>query len=323
VDVYAGLLQRFAQRSIAQRYDGNLAAKPLKRRCERSDDLLGTTDVEIPNYVENPNRTVVILQLHVRIRDRDGPSRSLQWGPLVIISHTHRYLFVELPRTGSTAVRHELRELYDGVPILHKHSTYDEFRRQASPDQLKYFVFSTVRNPLDDAVSRYFKLRTDHRQRFSDITQQKNRRALNSFIDDRMYKYLANSAVDFSTFFLHFYRLPYDTWASLDHKSFDYVMRFERLADDFDKVLRLIGLEPKRMLPARNVTGERTNSFTDYYSARARRRAFHVFGPYMRRWGYEFPSDWGVPPRSTLDEVGYTVFNGLARLYWTHVRPRT
>jgi hypothetical protein len=85
----------------------------------------------------------------------------------LIISHQHRYLFVELPRTGSTAIRHELRELYDGTPILHKHSTYDEFRRQASVAELQYFVFSTVRNPLDDAVSRYFKLKTDHNLRFS------------------------------------------------------------------------------------------------------------------------------------------------------------
>jgi hypothetical protein len=253
-----------------------------------------------------------------------GPlSGSLQWGHSVIISHAHRYLFVELPRTGSTAVRRELRELYDGVPILHKHSTYDEFRRQASPDQLKYFVFSTVRNPLDDAVSRYFKLKTDHRQRFSDITQQKNRRALNSFIDDRMYKYLARTDADFSKFFVHFYRLPYDTWASLDHKRFDYVMRFERLPDEFDTVLRRIGLEPARMLPVRNATGERQDSFADYYTESARARAFRVFGPYMRRWGYEFPLDWKVPTPSRLDEVGYTIYNGLARLYWTHVRPRS
>jgi hypothetical protein len=230
---------------------------------------------------------------------------------------------VELPRTGSTAVRRELRELYDGAPILHKHSTYDEFRRQASADELKYFVFSAVRNPLDDAVSRYFKLKTDHRQRFSDITQQKNRRALNSFLDDRMYKYLARTDADFSTFFMHFYRLPFDTWASLDHKRFDYVMRFERLAEEFDAVLRKMGIEPKRPLPVRNATGERKQSFDEYYSEAARRRAFRVFGPYMRRWGYEFPAGWSVPSPSALDEFGYSVFNGLARLYWTHVRPRT
>jgi len=167
----------------------------------------------------------------------------------MIISHRHRYVFVELPRTGSRAVRRELRELYDGVPILHKHSTYDEFRRQASDDERGYFAFSAIRNPLDDAVSRYFKLKTDHHQRFSDVSRQRHRRPLNSLLDTRMYRYIATTDADFSTFFLHFYRMPFDTWASLDHQSFGSVMRFERLADDFDATLRRIGIEPVRPLP--------------------------------------------------------------------------
>jgi len=241
----------------------------------------------------------------------------------MIISHSHRYVFVELPRTGSTAVRRELRELYDGTPILHKHSTYGEFRRQASPDQLKYFVFSGIRNPLDDAVSRYFKLKTDHKQRFSDPeTGQKHRRPVNSFLDDRMYRYLLKTDADFSTFFLKFYRLPYDTWASLEHEKFNYVMRFERLVDDFAEVLRRIGVEPARPLPVVNTTGARRRSFDEYYSPEARQRARRVFGPYMRRWGYSFPPDWELPKPSPLDELSYAAFSRVARTYWAHIRPR-
>jgi hypothetical protein len=241
----------------------------------------------------------------------------------MIISHRHRYVFVELPRTGSSAVRRELRELYDGVPILHKHSTYDEFRRQASEEERGYFVFSAIRNPLDDAVSRYFKLKTDHRQQFSDSKRTKNRRLLNTVVDARMYRFLSTTDADFSTFFLHFYRLPYDTWASLDHRDMDYVMRFERLADDFEATLRRIGIEPVRPLPQHNVTGGRERSFADYYTPEARRRALRVFGPYMRRWGYEFPADWELPEPSMFHELGYQAFSRVARAYWTYIRPRT
>jgi hypothetical protein len=240
----------------------------------------------------------------------------------MIVSQKHRYVFVELPRTGSTAVRRELRQLYDGVPVLRKHSTYDEFRRQASPAEREFFVFSAIRNPLDDAVSRYFKLKTDHRDRFSDVTRQKNARPVNSVLDRWMYRYLAKTGADFSTFFLHFYRLPYDTWASLDHARFNCVMRFETLGDDFEAALRLIGIEPQRRLPERNVTAERRDQFAQYYSPNARRRALHIFGPYMRRWGYEFPEDWDLPAPSASDDVAYAVVNRLARAYWTHVRPR-
>lgn len=241
----------------------------------------------------------------------------------MIVSHSHRYVFVELPRTGSTAVRRELRELYDGTPILHKHSTYAEFRRQASPAELEYFVFSTIRNPLDDAVSNYFKLKTDHKGRLSDPEgNQKHYRPLNSFLDKRMYRYLSSTDADFSTFFLKFYRLPHDTWASLEHRRFDYIMRFERLGDDFEEVLRRIGIEPVRPLPVRNSTSQRGRSFDEHYTAEARRRARRVFGPYMRKWGYDFPPNWAVEPPSRIDELTYSAFSVLARAYWTYIRPR-
>ena len=241
----------------------------------------------------------------------------------MIISHRHRYVFVELPRTGSSAVRRELRELYDGVPILHKHSTYDEFRRQASDDERGYFAFSAIRNPLDDAVSRYFKLKTDHHQRFSDVSRQRHRRPLNSLLDTRMYRYIATTDADFSTFFLHFYRMPFDTWASLDHQSFGSVMRFERLADDFDATLRRIGIEPVRPLPWRNATEGKERDLDTVYTPAARRRARRVFGPYMRRWGYEFPPGWDLPAPSPLHELSYLAYSRVARAYWTYIRPRT
>ena len=41
---------------------------------------------------------------------------------------------MELPRTRSTAIRRELRELYDGSPLFHKHATYLEFARHAPAD---------------------------------------------------------------------------------------------------------------------------------------------------------------------------------------------
>ena len=53
----------------------------------------------------------------------------------MIISHAHRYVFVEVPRTGSRAVATELREHYDGHEILRTHATYSDFLRQATDDE--------------------------------------------------------------------------------------------------------------------------------------------------------------------------------------------
>lgn len=240
----------------------------------------------------------------------------------MIISHRYRYVFVELPRTGSTAIRHELRELYDGEAILRKHATYEEFRRQASPAELEYFSFSAIRDPLDDVISRYHKLLTDHKDRFTDPRQRARQRPLNRLIDDRMYRFLQREDADFPSFFMHFYVLPYDTWASLSHDRLDYVMRFERLAEEFDTVLRKIGIEPVRALPVVNRTS-RPRGIAEFYPPETRGRARRVFGPYMQRWGYRFPDDWGIGRPTAWELAQYRTYSLLAGLYWRFLRPIT
>ena len=70
----------------------------------------------------------------------------------MIISDTYKYIFLETPRTGSTALSKELREKYGGYEIIHKHANYHEFLKQATPEQKEYYVFMGVRNPLDEVV---------------------------------------------------------------------------------------------------------------------------------------------------------------------------
>ena len=64
---------------------------------------------------------------------------------------------VQLPHTGGSAVAAEICENYDAERILRKHSRYHEFLRIASPEQAAYKVFAAIRNPMDEAVSIYFK----------------------------------------------------------------------------------------------------------------------------------------------------------------------
>jgi len=45
----------------------------------------------------------------------------------MVYSEKYNYLFVQLPRTGNTAISKELIENYSGQRILKKHSKYKEF----------------------------------------------------------------------------------------------------------------------------------------------------------------------------------------------------
>jgi hypothetical protein len=184
-------------------------------------------------------------------------------------------------------------------------------------------VFSAIRNPLDDAVSRYFKVLTDHKGNFSGANLPRHKRLINRLIDSSMYRFLRRTDADFPTFFRRYYVLPYDTWASLAHRRFDFVMRFESLAADFEEALRRIGIEPIRPLPLMNPTGAREHDFTAYYPPETWGQARRVFGPYMERWGYRFPTEWGIEPPSTWHRAQYELYGLLARFYWRVIRPRT
>lgn len=261
----------------------------------------------------------------------------------MIVSHQHRYVFVELPRTGSTAVEKELIASYGGTRILKKHSTHADFLAQASEDQRDYFAFSSLRNPMDDAVSRYHKIKTDHNNRYSDPIRRKyrvgnrgsaafeetglsakgekpERRAPIELLENRHHTWITRNEADFATYFLRFYHLPHDTWARLSHADLDFLIRFESLEDDFGEALRQIGLEKIRPLPVKNKTREKSTDFSIYYTPQTIPRALRVFGPYMQRWGYDFPPEWGdqhVPASARV------LFDTLAiprALYWRIIR---
>ena len=95
----------------------------------------------------------------------------------MILSDEHRYLFIELPHTGTTAISRELQEHYGGRPILTKHARYHQFRKIATREQESYFVFSCIRNPAEEAVTRYFRYKTDHGGRYTVPDSTRPRRA--------------------------------------------------------------------------------------------------------------------------------------------------
>jgi hypothetical protein len=240
----------------------------------------------------------------------------------MIISHRYKYVFIQLPFTGSTAISKELCENYNGSRILSKHSTYFDFLKIANPEERRYFIFSCIRNPLDSVVSSYFKYKTDHKQRFTDPIKLKKKRGIVGYLDNRIFHYLKKTDSDFSTYFLKFYKVPYNSWASLSHEKSTFIIRFENLQEDFAKAIQLIGVEQKRPLPLINRTGMKERDFLSYYNPKAIKRAKRVFGPFMKRWGYEFPRQWGDILVPWWNQAEYEFFDIFRNFYWKHLRTR-
>ncbi len=242
----------------------------------------------------------------------------------MIISHAHKYVFVELPLTASTAISRELRLNYEGALHLYKHATYQDFLRHASINEKNYFVFGGIRNPLDKAVSHYYKYKTDHKTAFSSPRRPPLKKIL-SFIADtshqrKRYQFIRNRAADFPSYFNAFYRTPYSDWSILSHKRFDSVIRFEHLQQDFADTIAKLGIPLARQLPTQNKTNERRTDFVSYYTPEIIPRAQKVFSPYMRYWEYAFPPEWDKYEDTLENLIYYQALNFPRILYWKYLR---
>lgn len=223
----------------------------------------------------------------------------------MIISHRFRYLFIETPHTGSTAISAELIANYDGQEVLHKHANYHEFA--ASPEGAAagdYYVFAGVRNPLDEAVSLYQKFLNNHKGNYTTPERWLENGGWVTRRKRDIYA-LVQQSRDFGLFVERFYTLPYTSNINLNKKHCQRVLRFETLGSDFMAALEDMGIEPQRELPVVNRTDDKP-SFESEFQPGTYGRCSKVFGGFMREWGYRLPNG-DVPEVGWVDRLKYTL----------------
>lgn len=75
----------------------------------------------------------------------------------MLVSHTHKFVFVHVYKTGGTSIRRALESVCDELPEnLNGHATAAEMRRyfhRHQPQVNHYFWFAVVRNPFELLVS--------------------------------------------------------------------------------------------------------------------------------------------------------------------------
>ena len=210
----------------------------------------------------------------------------------MIISHKYKYVFVGLPLAASTAISKELCEMYDGEPILSKHSLYQDFLKIASEEEKAYKVIATVRNPLDHIVSVYKK----SKENVNDIYTKKELLAKNGgFVSQRdanISNKLRKENKSFEWFLKNRFVVPYDNWISCTKKYCDFIIQFETLQQSFKEALLYCGVEPKRTLPFVNKTPDKKPFETYYQSDEAQKASMYIVGPFMREHNIKFPEYW-------------------------------
>lgn len=176
----------------------------------------------------------------------------------MIISHKHKYIFVGLPFSASSAISNELLENYEGEPILSKHANLPLLIKQYPTIELsEYFIFLVVREPSEIVFSKYNKLVTNAYNVYTDSTFFLENGGFVSKADRAEYEFIRLNSLSYSDFLRRRYRtIPYDNALSLNKKYVDGFLKFENLVEDFNNCLQQIGLNPLRDLPIVNRTNK-------------------------------------------------------------------
>lgn len=231
----------------------------------------------------------------------------------MIISDVHKYVFVQVPHTASTALENLLIEKFDGRRILRKHSYLDELYLFNKSAFRNYYVFGCVRNPLDERISIYQKYKTDHLGLYRGDLQI-NGGIKGGFVSRKISRAISHRELSFDDYFRRFVRLQYFSPISIFQNRYDKIMRYETLQDDFNQVLHNLSLRSAR-IPVSNRTAGRAAETEEWYcDAEVRKRAQYLFGPFMAEFGYVFPSSWC--PYSALPVKARATHRAIRRVQW-------
>lgn len=231
----------------------------------------------------------------------------------MIISHKYRFLFVEVPHTASHSVSEQLISHYGGKLILRKHANVTQFLGVASAAETSYFKFATVRNPLDSATTDYAKLEGNHKEQFTNPAMLIENGGHVTKDHLREFHYIHDNKADFASFFKAFRNKLYNNWFLIGDQNFDHVIRFENLQEGFSDVLEKLNISQLAPIAHVNKTNAKRKPYTEFYTPDIYQQAARCYGPFMKKWGYSFPPEWGDVSVSRFSQAQFTLIDRCAR----------
>lgn len=186
-------------------------------------------------------------------------ARRSDLGAEKIVSRAHRYIWICNPKVASRSIKSALCKVTPDAEVFSGMSISEVLANR--PDARRYYSFAFVRHPFARALSFYAELHFSHATQ-SEASQARHKRQKSErfFMD---YHGLAE-ATGFGEY-CRWLTTPYGSDAVADRHFLsqhlqvrmedqrlpDFVGRFERLDDDFGRVLRHVGL-PNSPLPLLN-----------------------------------------------------------------------
>jgi len=234
----------------------------------------------------------------------------------MILSHTHKFIFICSSKVGTTSMEEVLRPLQEGADydfgspgarIVPKHIP-PAILRGALPEKVwnEYFKFVFVRNPWDWFISQWFYNSVnsaDARTPLSSRLRKQARRTLLRMGGDaprverselvRFGDELRTEDIDAVFEVLTLFKglpgrdgLYQSNWVyDMDDRVIvDYIGHYETLEADFEEITRQLGLDLQ--LPRLNRTEHR--DYRSYYSPETRDRVGELWAVDVKNFGYSF-----------------------------------
>ena len=228
---------------------------------------------------------------------------------MAVIARDHGLLFIMVPHTGSSAVGRALIEQCGGtwlpdkperdakgdIVLPRKHNTVPQLIAHgviSREERARLVTAGTTRNPFDWLVSQYLRMlpiRAGDRSGL--VTMHGHTQG------DPRYE---GSTHDFEDWLEKRYRrrrrgilgqvLPPVSRKHVDWlQDVDVLLRFERLQETFDGLMRRVGIAERVVIPVVNETvSRRERDYQGWYTPRARALAETAFADYLKRHDYRF-----------------------------------
>ena len=195
-----------------------------------------------------------------------------------MISHSHRFIFFHIPKTGGTSVSANLMPMCDEKTYRVGHP---EFFKYEKMHLTNYIKFTFVRNPYDRLVGAFNYIKSGQSKFKTDIELKDKLKIDNfcfsEFIKNKLFKW---------EYHLHHFRPVIGFYINkTDLNKFDFIGKFENLQEDFDIVCDKIGI-PQQKLPHKNKTKHK--HYTEYYDDETRSIVAEKYAKDIEYFGYEF-----------------------------------
>lgn len=207
----------------------------------------------------------------------------------MLISDSHRFLFVHVQKTGGSTIDNGLTAALGDVrriPAANRHAPLDRLL-QLEPGLADYWTAGFVRNPWARMLSWWRMM-----ERFRDGAAQGVERYVDHLQRNRFAASIVETYPDFESFVLGApdehprLRKPQIRFLDVPAGKADFIGRQESLETDLHAIYDHLGLTWVE-LQSVNIDPGRPD-YRDVYTPRARQRVAELFEPDLRAFDYEF-----------------------------------